>query len=142
MKVLPGRSPNLFALIWWTVCSPWCLFNLFVFTGSLDCVLNAGYFSGSLCCGRGFASGARVTRHLTESPAQLSTKTLVICCRAGMKSPVVWGLFFLVMKYESHHQPVTIQWNVNRVLLPLLIYLDSPFQKQKDQPSPNISPNI
>ena len=27
------------------MCSPWCLF---VFTGSLDCVLNAGYFSGGL----------------------------------------------------------------------------------------------
>ena len=33
----------------------------------------------SNCCGRGFASGARVTRHSTESPAQLSIKTLVIC---------------------------------------------------------------
>ena len=31
-------------------------------------------FQGAFCCGRGFASGARVTRHSTESPAQLSNQ--------------------------------------------------------------------
>ena len=51
----------------------------------------------SNCCGRGFASGARVTRHSTESPAQLSIKTLVICmyicCFLGGRNttdPVIW----------------------------------------------------